>query len=62
MWLENLNLRGNCRARILKWIHEKHPKLDSLYQDNYSRKSRDYWRSLDENMRLYTAKEVFLLL
>ncbi|MBR2562268.1 MAG: radical SAM mobile pair protein B [Eubacterium sp.] len=57
VWLENLNLRGDYRVRILEWIHEKHPELDSLYHDIYSRKSRAYWTALDEEMRAYTAQE-----
>ncbi len=57
VWLENLNLRGDYRARILDWIHEKHPELDSLYREIYSKKSRAYWDSLDEEIREYTRQE-----
>ena len=57
VWLENLNLRGDYRVRILDWIHEKHPELDSLYSEIYSGRSRTYWTALDEEMRNYTAGE-----
>ncbi len=57
VWLENLNLRGDYRVRILEWIHEKHPELDGLYNEIYSRKSRAYWTSLDEEIREYTKQE-----
>ena len=57
VWLENLNLRGDYRVRILEWIHEKHPELDGLYHDIYSNKSRAYWTALDEEMRGYTIQE-----
>ena len=57
VWLENLNLRGDYRVRILEWIHEKHPELDGLYHDIYSNKSRAYWTALDEEMRGYTTQE-----
>lgn len=57
VWLENLNLRGDYRVRILEWIHENHPELDRLYQEIYSRKSRAYWTALDHEIREYTAKE-----
>ncbi|WP_317302613.1 radical SAM mobile pair protein B [Acidaminococcus timonensis] len=57
VWLENLNLRGDYGARIKEWIHEKHPELDKLYYEIYSKKSRDYWTALDQRMREYTAKE-----
>lgn len=57
VWLENLNLRGDYRARILDWVHETRPELDDLYRDIYSRKSRDYWRELDAQMRAYTQEQ-----
>ena len=57
VWLENLNLRGDYRVRILEWIHEKQPELDGLYHDIYSNKSRAYWTALDEEMRAYTTQE-----
>ena len=57
VWLENLNLRGDYRVRILEWIHEHHPELDDLYNEIYSKKSRTYWTELDQKMREYTARE-----
>ena len=33
VWLENLNLRGDYKKRILGWVHEHHPELDELYQE-----------------------------
>lgn len=56
VWLENLNLRGDYRVRILDWIHEHHPELDGLYQEIYSKRSRAYWTELDEKVREYTAR------
>ncbi len=57
VWLENLNLRGDYRARILTWVHEHHQDLDGLYQEIYDKKSRSYWTALDQQMREYTAQE-----
>lgn len=57
VWLENLNLRGDYRVRILDWIHEHHPELDGLYQEIYSKRSRAYWTELDEKVRECTARE-----
>ena len=62
VWLENLNLRGDYRKRILDWIHEHHPELDDLYQEIYTKKSRDYWTALDQEMREYTAQQGMLYL
>lgn len=57
VWLENLNLRGDYKARIMNWIHEHHPELDDLYYEIYTGKDRSYWTELDRKMREYTAKE-----
>ena len=57
VWLENLNLRGDYKARILDWIHETHTELDGLYHEIYSQGSREYWTKLDQEMKLYTAHE-----
>ena len=57
VWLENLNLRGDYGARIREWIHENHPELDELYHEIYSKKSRAYWTTLDEELRAYTASK-----
>ena len=55
VWLENLNLRGDYRKRILDWVHEHHPELDGLYHAIYSKRERSYWYELDELMRDFTA-------
>ena len=55
VWLENLNLRGDYRVRILDWIHEHHPELDELYHAIYFKGDRTYWSELDQKMREYTA-------
>lgn len=56
VWLENLNLRGDYKARILSWIHDIHPELDPLYHDIYTKGSRDYWSALDQELRTYAAE------
>lgn len=57
VWLENLNLRGDYKGRILDWIHLNHPGLDGLYRDIYTRKDRTYWSGLDAEMRRFCAEE-----
>ena len=57
MTKSNLNLRGDYRGRILDWIHQYHPELDSLYHDIYTKKDRTYWSELDADMRAYTRRE-----
>ena len=62
VWLENLNLRGDYKGRILNWIHEHHPELDGLYREIYTKGSRDYWTALDQEIREYCASENMLYL
>ena len=59
IWLENLNLRGDYKVRILEWVHAHHPELDDLYHDIYSKGKRDYWSTLDAELRAYAAAEGF---
>ena len=56
VWLENLNLRGDYRKRILDWVHENHPELDELYHEIYSLRERTYWYELDELIRAFTSE------
>ena len=59
IWLENLNLRGDYKVRILEWVHAHHPELDDLYHEIYSKGKRDYWSKLDAELRAYAAAEGF---
>ena len=59
VWLENLNLRGDYRSRILDWIHENHPELDELYREIYGKKDRSFWYDMDEEMKAFTSKYGF---
>ncbi len=55
VWLENLNLRGDYKGRILQWVHEHHPRLDTLYRDIYTRKDRTYWHELNADLSHFCA-------
>ena len=46
IWLENLNLRGEYKAKILKYIEEKYPELISLYDEIYRKNQNRYWVDL----------------
>ena len=47
-WLENLNLRGEYKAWILRYINEKYPQYSDLYKQIYVKGNKDYW---DESAR-----------
>ena len=51
IWLENLNLRGDYKERILKYIHENHSELDDIYRAIYRRKDLSYWIDLSEEIK-----------
>lgn len=56
IWLENLNLRGSYKAVIMGYIKEKYPSLLPLYQEIYSKGSREYWEMLDARLKAVTEE------
>ena len=56
VWLENLNLRGNFKPKILDYIREKFPNLLPLYNEIYRQKNLQYWLQLHNVMCDYAAK------
>ncbi len=58
--LENLNLRGDYKKRILDWVHGHHPELDGLYNNIYTKKNQDYWFDLDQEILKYSTREGML--
>lgn len=56
VWLENLNLRGNYKAIIMKYIQQHHPHLFPLYQQIYQKGDRGYWELLDAQLKAYAAQ------
>ena len=55
VWLENLNLRGSYKGSIMDYIRKRHPRLQPLYEQVYSKGRRDYWEQLDDDVRAYAA-------
>lgn len=53
IWLENLNLRGEYKARILKYIEVRYPDLVQLYDEIYRKNKNKYWIDLAEELRAY---------
>ena len=60
VWLENLNLRGDYKKKILDWIREHRPDLDGLYREIYTRKDRAFWTALDREIRDYAEAKGML--
>ena len=46
-WLENLNLRGGFKQKILAYIAQKYPDLVPLYHEIYNRHDRSYFKALE---------------
>lgn len=57
IWLENLNLRGECKTAILQWIHARRPDLDGIYDEIYRRGRRAWWEQLDRELGAFAAAE-----
>lgn len=45
-WFENLNLRGNYKTEILKYIQNKYSNLFGLYYQIYIKNDKSYWQDL----------------
>ena len=56
VWLENLNLRGNFKPKILEYVREKYPELAPLYSEIYYKKNPRYWFQLHQIVSEYAAK------
>lgn len=52
-WLENLNLRGSYRPRILAYINEQHPLYFNLYKEIYRLKTSNYWAEKEKEICEY---------
>lgn len=62
IWLENLNLRGEYKPVILKYISEKYPNLLPIYEEIYHKGNRQYWYKLDKEIRQFCKEENLLYL
>lgn len=56
IWLENLNLRGDYKPKILNYIKNNFPQHEKLYQEIYQRKNISYWVELDKKIKNYAEK------
>lgn len=52
-WFENLNLRGDYKAKILLYIQEKYPQLVDKYDIIYNKGNRQYWQDLAKDIENY---------
>jgi DNA repair photolyase len=55
-WFENLNLRGEYKARILRYINEKYPQYADLYKQIYVKGNKDYWDELAIEIETYCTE------
>ncbi len=57
VWLENLNLRGDYKAIILKYIKEKYSKLYPIYDEIYNKGKREYWENLNQEIQEFCKEQ-----
>ena len=55
-WFENLNLRGEYKAWILRYVNEKYPQYADLYKQIYVDGNKGYWNELAEAIEAYCAE------
>lgn len=55
IWLENLNLRGNFKPKILAYVREKYPQHFPLYEAIYRRGDMSYWHRLADELETYAG-------
>lgn len=55
-WFENLNLRGDYKQEILKYIEKKYPLYYPNYSEIYNKKNKSYWRTLSNEIETYCQK------
>ena len=58
--LENLNLRGEYKARILKYIEEKYPEITYLYDEIYRKNQNRYWVDLAVELKEFCKQKSLL--
>ncbi len=59
IWLENLNLKGANKGRILNYIYKRHNNLLPLYRDIYINNDMSYWQLLDNEIELFANTRHF---
>lgn len=59
IWLENLNLRGDYKESVLKYIESEYPELKDLYRDIYVKGNKNYWHELEADMSEYAKSKGF---
>lgn len=52
-WFENLNLRGEYKAKILKYINKNYPQHMDLYKHIYVDGDKTYWEELAAKIEEY---------
>ena len=55
-WFENLNLRGEYKAWILRYVNEKYPQYAGLYKQIYVDRDNSYWDELAEEIEAYCTE------
>lgn len=56
IWLENLNLRGQFKPVIMRYIAEKYPHLMPLYDEIYNKGKRNWWNRLEEDVQRFATE------
>lgn len=55
-WIENLNLRGTFRPKVINFINERYPQYNDLYRDIYKYHINRYWDEKEVEISEYLEK------
>jgi DNA repair photolyase len=55
-WFENLNLRGEYKYDILKYIKKKYPEFYNEYNNIYLNNDKTYWIELSKEIEEFCKK------
>ena len=55
-WFENLNLRGEYKTWILRYINKKYPQHADLYKQIYVDGDKSYWNELAEEIEVHCTE------
>jgi len=56
-WFENLNLRGDYKYKILKYVYKLKPELRSIYRKIYEVGDKTYWSELAVKIKEFCESE-----
>ena len=55
-WFDMLNLRSSFKTKMFKFINEEYPIYNSIYENIYNKKDREYFDNLSNEIEKYCVE------